>query len=282
MATDKRTLIAGCGFVGTQLAHELQREGHEVWGLSRSQPDLPEGARWIAADLTDAASLARLPDVDYVVYCASAGESSDERYRAVYVQGMSNVLQAYRGRPLKRLAFVSSTAVYHQTNGDWVDETSPTTPTHFSGKRTLEAEAVARAADFPSVILRCAGIYGPGRTRLIDSVRNGSARWTDGAPRFTNRIHRDDVAGALAHVLRHEHPQPLYLGVDEDPAPEREVYALLAGLLGVHVPPPGPAEGGHRLTGNKRCSGERLRASGYTFRFPSFRQGYAAMLRAEA
>jgi nucleoside-diphosphate-sugar epimerase len=274
----ERILIAGCGFVGSQLARELRRGGHEVWGLSRSQPDLPDGAHWVAADLTSPASLAQLPAVDYLVYCASAGESTDERYRAVYVEGLSNLVRAYRDRAPKRLAFVSSTAVYHQTDGSWVDEESPTHPSHFAGKRTLEAEAVAIASPIPAVVLRCAGIYGPGRTRLIDSVRNGTARWAEGTTRFTNRIHRDDVAGALAHLLFHAAPQSIYVGVDEDPAAERDVFAFLAERLGVEEPPAGPAEGGHRLTGNKRCSGARLRASGYEFRFPSFRQGYSAML----
>lgn len=274
----ERILIVGCGFVGSRLAHDLRRGGHEVWGLSRSQPDLPDGAHWVTADVTSPTSLTGLPAVDYVVFCASAGESSDERYRAVYVDGLSNVLRAYRARPPKRLAFVSSTAVYHQTDGGWVDEASPTEPVHFSGQRTLEAEAIVRSAGLPAVVLRCAGIYGPSRTRLIDSVRNGTARWAEGAPRYTNRIHRDDVAGALAHLLFLPSPLPLYVGVDRDPAPEREVFSFLAERLGVAPPPAGPVEGRHRLTGNKRCDGSRLRASGYELRFPSFRDGYAAML----
>jgi nucleoside-diphosphate-sugar epimerase len=253
-----------------------------VWGLARSHPSLPGGAHWVKADLTEQASLTQLPDVDHLVFCASAGASSDERYRAVYVDGLANLIQAYQGRSPKRLAFVSSTAVYHQTDGNWVDEKSPTEPTHFSGRRTLEAETVARAAAFPSVVLRCAGIYGPGRTRLIDSVRGGTARWSEGAPRFTNRIHRDDVAGALVHLLFHPTPLPLYVGVDEDPAPEREVFAFLADQLGVAPPAAGPTEGSHRLTGNKRCDGSLLRQSGYPFRFPSFRQGYSAMLEQPA
>ncbi len=274
----ERVLIAGCGFVGTRLAQELAAAGHEVWGLARSRPELPPGCHWIAADLTVADTLSQLPTVDYVVFCASAGESSDARYRAVYVDGLTNLVAAYRTRAPRRLAFVSSTAVYHQSDGSWVNEDSPTEPTHFSGRRTLEAEAVVHAAPFSGVVLRCAGIYGPGRTRLIDSVRNGTARWTEGPPRFTNRIHRDDVAGALSHLLFHPDPSPTYVGVDEAPTPEREVFAFLAGRLGLPEPATGPAEAGHRLAGNKRCDGSKLRASGYPFRFPSFREGYAAML----
>lgn len=275
----ERVLIAGCGFVGTQLARDLCAAGHTVWGLSRSRPSLPEGAHWIAADLTVPESMSRLPAVDYVVFAASAGESSDARYRAVYVDGLRNVLQAVQEQPIRRLCFVSSTAVYHQTDGSWVDERSPTEPTHFAGVRTLEAERVARGAVMPATVLRCAGIYGPGRTRLIDSVRNGTASWSADPPRFTNRIHRDDVAGALHHLLFHPAPEPLYVGVDEAPAPEREVYAFIAEVLGVPLAASERTEAGPRTAGNKRCDGARLRASGYQFRFPTFREGYKAMLQ---
>lgn len=286
MAMGERVLIAGCGFVGTRLAHELSNLRHEVWGLARSAPALPEGAQWIAGDLTKPESL-HLPAVDHVVFAASAGESTDERYRAVYVAGLDNLIRALPSRP-KRLCFVSSTAVYHQSNGEWVDETSPTHPTHYSGVRTLEAEGVARNAGCSAVILRCAGIYGPGRTRLIDSVRNGSVRIANDSrfnSRYTNRIHRDDVAGALLHLMFHPAPDAVYVGVDEYPAPESEVYAFLAEQLGVTSsattdtePPSQPSAPKQRSAGSKRCDGSKLRASGYRFRFPTFREGYGAML----
>ncbi len=274
----ERVLIAGCGFVGTQLAYDLRADGHDVYGLARSCPSLPAGAQWVAADLTVPESLTHLPEVDYVVFAASAGESSDARYLAVYVTGLGNLLAALRKQPVKRLCFVSSTAVYHQSDGSWVDESSPTEPVHFSGLRTLEAERVAREAAIPAVVLRCAGIYGPGRTRLIDSVRNGTASWTSGPPRYTNRIHRDDVAGALRHLLFHPAPAPVYVGVDEAPAPERDVYAFLADLLHVSLAPGERTESSPRTAGNKRCDGSLLRATGYQFRFPSYREGYKAML----
>lgn len=276
----ERVLIAGCGFVGCELARQLCAAGHEVWGLSRSAPSLPAGANWLSGDLTKPDSLAALPPVDHVVFSASAGESSDERYRDVYVRGLQNVLHAVRRHSPARLCFVSSTAVYHQTDGSWVDEDSPTQPSHFAGVRTLEAERVARDSGIRAVVLRCAGIYGPGRTRLIDSVRGGTARWSPGAPHFTNRIHRDDVAGAVAHLLFLPDPNPVYIGVDLEPAPERDVYRFLAQQLGVAEPPCEPKPASGRAGGNKRCDGARLRASGYSFRFPTFREGYGAMLNA--
>lgn len=282
MSNARRILIAGCGFVGAELARLLRARGHDVWGLARSQPLLPPGATWVSADLTDATSLSNLPNVDYAVFCASSGEASDERYRRVYVEGLSNLQQALRGSDLRRLCFVSSTAVYHQTDGEWVDESSPTHPSHFAGIRTLEAEAVASASSVPSVVLRCGGIYGPGRRRLIESVAQGRARWAPGSPRFTNRIHRDDVAGALAHLLFHPAPERLYVGVDEAPAPEREVFDFLAERLGVPPPTAELNDDMQRSGGNKRCSSRLLRQSGYSFVYPSFREGYGAMLASES
>src|SRR4029077_5055024 len=138
--------------------------------------------------------------------------------------GLQRLLAALEASRVRRVFFTSSTAVYAQHDGQWVDEDSETAPTNFSGVRLLEAEALLRRCPLPSTVLRCSGIYGPGRTRLIDSVRQGTALASD---RFTNRIHRDDVAGAIAHLLRSESAPELLLLNDDDPAPEREVLSFL-------------------------------------------------------
>ena len=108
-----RTLIAGCGYVGCALGERLVAEGHEVWGLRRDCSGLPASFRAVAADLGNTSELRALPpDVDYLVYAASAGESSEAAYRRAYVLGLGNVLAALRGRPPRRAFFTSSTAVY--------------------------------------------------------------------------------------------------------------------------------------------------------------------------
>ncbi|MEY2936677.1 MAG: hypothetical protein RL033_7426, partial [Pseudomonadota bacterium] len=186
-------LIAGCGYVGTALGLELTRQGDRVWGVRRDASQLPDALLPLSADLGDPATLRLLPRaVDYLVYCAGADEASDRAYTRIYVDGLRNVLHALAGTGLRHAFFTSSTAVYGQAAGEWVDESSETTPAHFSGRRLLEAERVLLEHDVPGTILRCSGIYGPGRTRLIDNVRQGSATPSQ---RFTNRIHRDDVAG---------------------------------------------------------------------------------------
>jgi len=274
----RRVLVAGCGYVGRALGVRLAAEGAEVWGLRRSATAAaPEGEiRPIAADLTDPATLRGLPgDLDAVVYAASAGGSTPEAYEAAYLRGLENLLAVVTPR---RLIFVSSTAVYGDRQGAWTDEESPCEPDHFSGLILLEAEKLALGSPMPAVALRLGGIYGPGRERLIREVAEGRAARA-AEPMFTNRIHRDDAAGAIAHLLGLERPEPVYLGVDSEPADLGTIYAWIANRLGLPEPATTATSGEGRLArGSKRCSNARLVASGYSFRYPTFREGYGELL----
>ncbi len=272
-----RTLIAGCGYVGVALGERLVADGHEVWGLRRNGSGLPASIRPIAADLGDASQLQNLPsELDYVVYAASAGEGSEAAYRRAYVAGLGNILAGLRGHRPRRVFFTSSTAVYAQADGSWVDEESETSPLHFTGAVTLEAERLLQQSSLPATIVRCAGIYGPGRHRLIESVRQGTAAMTH---RFTNRIHRDDLAGAIGHLIRVNSGVDVVIASDDEPATQSDVIRFLAKELGVPEPPAastpadGPARGGH-----KRCRNARLKATGYELSYPTYREGYAALL----
>ena len=271
-----RVLIAGCGYVGTALGKRLVALGHEVWGLRRDPSALPASFNKLAADLSNPADVHVIPsDVDYAVYCASAGESSDAAYQRAYVVGLTHVLGALAGGPVKRIFFTSSTAVYAQADGTWVDEASETNPTHFSGRRTLEAEALCRASPIPSTILRCAGIYGPGRTRLIDTVRQGTASMSD---RYTNRIHRDDIAGLIIHLMEANAAPPLLILADNHPAPQIEITTYLSELLKVPLPTPTPKADPTARGGDKRCRNHLLQSTGYRLQYPTYREGYKAML----
>ena len=289
-----RILIAGCGDVGTTLGRNLNAAGHEVWGLKRRPDDLPTGIQPLAADLTDPATLNALPAVlDYVVYSAAAASFGEEAYQAAYVTGVRHLLDAlrYAGQHPKRLLFTSSTSVYAQNQGEWVDEDSPAMAEGFSGRCIRQGEQLMWDSGWPAVVVRFGGIYGPGRTRLIDSVRDGTAVRSADPPLYTNRIHRDDCARVLEHLLLLPAPAPLYLAVDDDPAPLNEVLIWLAVQLGVPEPalapnPPlkpgtGTGDVAARMRASKRCRNARLRASGFLFRYPSYRDGYAALLRLE-
>jgi nucleoside-diphosphate-sugar epimerase len=280
-----KILIAGCGDLGTALGVELATAGDEVYGLRRQAGRLPVPIHPLAADLVAPKTLRDLPAVEAVIYAAAADRSTEEAYRLTYVDGVRNLLAApvFEGSPPRRFLFVSSTAVYAQDSGEWIDESSPAEATHFRARLLLEGEALVRAGasrQTATTVLRLSGIYGPGRTRLVDLVRSGRATYPPGPPRYANRIHRDDAAGALAHLLRLPEPAALYLGVDDAPVDLREVLVWLAEGLG--APPPRLAEAtssaGPERT-SKRCTNALLRASAYDFRFPTYREGYGALLR---
>jgi nucleoside-diphosphate-sugar epimerase len=271
-------LIAGCGYTGRALGQRLIRSGYATWGLSRRPYDFPPGLQPLAADLTDSAALAALPkSFDYVVYCASADTSSDDAYRRAYVEGALNVIRHVDASRVRRFFFVSSTAVYGQDEGRWVDEASPTTPAHFSGRRTLEAEAIVHGSGLPSTVLRCSGIYGPGRDRLVVAVRRGEPMTV--SERYTNRIHRDDIAGVVLHLIEHGTSEPTLLVSDDEPTTQKQIVEFVAARLGVALPPltiddqPSGARGG-----NKRCNNARLKSTGYQLEYPTFREGYASLL----
>jgi nucleoside-diphosphate-sugar epimerase len=276
-------LVAGAGYVGQALLRRLASVGCPSYALKRSSHEPPAGARAIALDLTAPETFDQLPrDLRFIVYLLSPDASTDEAYRAAYVTGLEHLLasHAVRSSPLERILFASSTAVYGQTDGSVVDEESATEPGAFSGRRLLEAEAIVRAARVPSVVVRFAGIYGPGRQRLLTSVRDGTA--TLGTrPHITNRIHRDDCAGFLLHLLQLELPEPLYIGVDDEPSDLSVVLEWLAATLGVPPPRASDTGSGRERGGNKRCSNARLRRSGYRLSYPTFRDGYAELIRAD-
>ena len=271
-------LIAGCGDVGCRLGLRLAAAGHQVWGLKRNPSTLPSAIHPLAADLSVADSLTVMSrHYDYVFYTAAAGGFSEARYRAAYYDGVVNLLAALRIKP-KRLLFTSSTSVYGQTNGAWVDETSPAESASFAGSILRQAEQFIWNGPCAATVVRFAGIYGPGRTRLIDSVRNRTAHYVEGV--YGNRIHSDDCAAVLAHIMTLAQPEPLYIGVDDAPVLQSEVLAWLAKRLS--VPAPTQTEAADTLESrqrsNKRCRNTRLKASGFNFHYPSYREGYAELL----
>jgi nucleoside-diphosphate-sugar epimerase len=276
-----RILIAGCGYVGSALAERLVAGPHEVWGLRRRPMMMPLGVQPIEADLAVARTLRDLPpDLDFVVYAAGPSGGDDAHYRTTYVEGVKRLLEALdeQAQSPRRIFFLSSTSVFGQTKGEWVDESSPTEPLDFRGQRVLEGETIVRDGPLAATVLRLGGIYGPRRSSLVERVRTGQAPLRKGE-RFTNRIHRDDVVGALAHLMELEGPAPLYLAVDDDPVDEAVLLRWLAGVLGAPEPrtdrEPDPPR---RPLTSKRCKNELLRSTGYELQYPSFREGYAALV----
>lgn len=280
-----RILIAGCGDIGSALGVRLQADGHEVWGLRRSTHELPKGIQALQADLMKPDDLRQLPDdVDAAFYIVTPDVFDDRAYESVYVRGPENLLMALaaRGQSVRRLIFVSSTSVYGQSKGEWIDENSPTKPGQFSGKRLLEGERLVLGSSIQGLVVRFGGIYGRGANRLLQQVLKGSP-CQESPPLYTNRIHRDDCVEVLRHLLTLSEPEQIYLGVDSEPATQCAVMDWLAKQLGVPVPPRSAATAsrGERLRTSKRCRNARLLATGYRFLYPSFRDGYQAILAQE-
>lgn len=279
MNGQERVLIAGCGDLGTALGLQLCEQGHQVYGLRRRSEPLPAPLHTLRADLTDRRTLEALPrPLDLLYYIATPAAFDDEAYRLAYVVGLTNLLGSLGETRPRRLVLVSSTAVYGQTSGEWVDEQSPAEPSGFSGRRMREAEQLAENCGIPATIIRFGGIYGPGRTRMIDRVRQGAPCVAE-PPQHTNRIHRDDCVGILAHLGRPEVAGGIYLGVDHAPCTQCELMDWLADQLSVPRPARVAGTAGGVRGSNKRVKNERLRASGYSLLYPSYKEGYTELLR---
>lgn len=273
-------LIVGCGDLGSTLGQELAEKGYRVAGLRRSLHTLPDGITTIRADVTNPATLAPLTGLRpaILIYCVAASEQSDEAYRAQYVDGLRNTLNALTSNDnVKHAFFVSSTRPYGQATQDLLNETTPAQPSDFGGKRLLEAESLLANAPFPTTILRLSGIYGPGRTRMLKLAAH-PANWP-AQNSWTNRIHRDDAAAFIAFLvqraLKEEALETCYLVTDSAPAPQHEVLHWIADEMGLKdLPPCPPASGGRSLDNT------RMLATGFRLRYPSYREGYAKELQA--
>ncbi|MCK6250810.1 NAD-dependent epimerase/dehydratase family protein [Pseudomonas fragi] len=275
-------LIVGCGDVGGRLATQLLDTDWQVYGLRRSIDRLPAGVIGVAGDLFSEQCPTQWPagQIDYVVYSAAATEHDEAGYQAAYVDGLKNTLSwlEQHGQRPKRLLFVSSSGVYAQKDGEWVDEASPALSTNYSGRIILDAERVALESGIAASAVRLTGIYGPGRERLMGQVRKGY-RVAVEPPLYGNRIHADDAAGLLAFLLEADRQgralDDCYIGVDNAPAPLAEVVDWLRERLGITE---WAAEASVRRAGSKRCSNARAKALGWEPRYSSYREGYAAIL----
>lgn len=271
-------VLAGCGVLGQAVGSRFIARGRRVLGLRRTSGRLPASFDEQSVDLSAAAPV--LPaDTDVVVVALTADDRTETAYRATYVDGLANVLLAVERhcdvRP--RILFVSSTAVYGQTDGSWVDEDSLTRPATTTGAVLVEAETMLRERYPDAVTLRLSGLYGPGRGEsLLRQVRDETVR-VSRLPHYTNRIHQDDAADAVVHLTTNlQHPAQVYLGSDSEPADRREVVRFLADQMGVAAPPPADEPDPRGM--GKRCRNDRLLASGLTLRYPTYREGYRAVL----
>lgn len=267
-AAGRLVVVAGAGDVGGRLVSRRAAAGDEVIALRRRDADNPAGVRGLRADLASGEGLARLPRrAEALVFCAAPDRREEPAYRALYVDGLRRLIDACEA---PRVIFVSSTAVYREDSGEWVDESTPPAPPAFNGQALWSAEQ-ALSQHTGGIALRLSGIYGPGREMMLRKARAGEP----GRPHWTNRIHVEDAASALSWLLDLPAPQPLYLGSDDRPATEAEVLAWLRE----HDRRPAVAATAGAESG-RRIRNARLRGTGWVPAFPDYRSGYAAVMAA--
>jgi electron-transferring-flavoprotein dehydrogenase len=259
-------LIAGAGDVGMRLARLRAVRGDEVIAVRRRESEAGAALRTIQADLATGADFERLPgQVDAVVFCAAPDQRSEESYRALYLDGLRRLLDRVSAR---RAIFVSSTAVFAQDAGEWLVEDSPAEPDAWNGRILLAVERELSRHD-QGIALRLSGIYGPGREAMLRRARRGES----GRSHWTNRIHVDDAAAALSHLLDLPEPESVYLGSDDHPALESDLFAWIRERENL----PAVAEADGPVSG-RRISNRLLRASGWTPAHPDYRSGYLRLL----
>lgn len=288
----ERLLVAGCGDLGTRIALEAARRGATVFGLRRDPSGLPAPIVPLAGDL--ACGAFEIPErIDTVVLSVapSPARTADvdrtRLYEQTYLASAQALIAALARtrQQVRRLLFTSSTSVYGEAGGGPVDETSPTDPNSATARVLLETESVLAAAPVQSTALRLSGLYGPGRTRLIERVRGGTATFAVDPERVTNRIHADDAARAVVHLLTCPDALPIVCGTDREPTLESAVLHWMAERLDVARPRPEPrsaderGRAAHASGAGKRVSSALLVASGFEHRYPTFREGYAELLR---
>jgi nucleoside-diphosphate-sugar epimerase len=277
-----KVLVIGCGYVGLPLALSYQNAGNSVVGWVNSQEgaDVARSAgmaEMFVGDVAEPGSWARLVGAglfDLVIHCASSNRGGSEIYERVFRRGWLRIVQ-YCAKA--RLVCVSSTSVYGQKLGELVDEESPAEPSTETGKILREAEELARKAG--AIIARSAGIYGPGRAIAWEKFLAGTAVLEGDGQRWMNQIHRDDLVEALRFLAPKGEPGALYNVTDNEPVRAVEFYRWCSQVTGRPLPPFGP-ENPSRKRGltHKGVSNSRLRALGWSPRYPSFREGLAAIL----
>lgn len=276
-----RILVVGTGYVGSAVAAYFRGKNQKVFGMTRSAERARSleaaGISPVIADLARPGTLADLPAAHFVILAAAPDQRTPQDYRRIYVEGLANVFRRLKENPAPRfIVSLSSTGVYGDRGGDWVDETTPPEPDRELGSLLLEAENQVLESGFPATIFRLGGIYGPGRNRLHDFAEKGG----DGGGRdsYLNLIHRDDIIRAIPLLFNSPSAGSVYLGVDDEPVLKSDFNRWLAREMGIPggEPPEGaPAKG-------KRCRNDKLKRLGWDLKYRNFREGYQALMAGAA
>lgn len=262
-----RVVLAGVGDLNRRVARRFLDRGHEVVGLRRSSPDAALGFEQHSLDL----ATQDWPDLeaDWVVMALSAPERTAEGYRQGYVEPVRRLRESLGRwrRPPSRVIVVGSSRVYGVDDGRDLDEDSPIEPADWAGEQLATMEAEVDALPVPATVARLSGIYGPGRDWLRRMARSLDEKPPKGN-HWTNRIHIEDAASALAHLVLEAPFAERYLVTDRRPAPLYEVLSYLRELEGLP-----PIDIVPEVGGGKRLRSDRLAGTGFDWRYPDYRAG---------
>jgi nucleoside-diphosphate-sugar epimerase len=286
-APQSTKLVVGCGYLGRRVADRWRKAGHEVFVVTRtpehSTEFLKAGLRTIVADVMRLETLAGLPPASTVLYAVGYDRRQTYGLEELYLRGLVNLLNALPAGT-GSVIYVSSTGVYGNQGGEWIDEHTPCFPDRSGGRACLAAEEalLAHPRSAGAIILRMAGIYGPGRIPSKDKLESGRAIPAP-ANGWLNLIHVDDAASVVLAAAESARGPRHYLVSDGHPVARRDYYRELAGQM--HAPPPrfiapdATLPSAARAASDKRVSNARLVAElGVRFAYPSYREGLAAIL----
>jgi nucleoside-diphosphate-sugar epimerase len=272
--TKKHLLCFGFGFSAQALAKQLNRDEWTITGTSRSA----EGAAAITAQGYDGVRFDDLHIIPASITHIVSSVPPDAEGDPVLRRFTKDLV-----RPFDWIAYLSTTGVYGNHHGDWVDEDTALTPNTERGARRVAAEQAW--SQFHAHIFRLAGIYGPGRNVILN-LRDGTAKRVIKPGQIFSRIHVEDIAGVLLASMAKPHPGRAYNVADDEPCPPQDVVEYAAKLLGLPVPPDVPFDQAQLSAmarsfyeDSKRVSNERVkRELGYVFKYPSFRGGLKGLV----
>ncbi|MDH3717472.1 MAG: NAD-dependent epimerase/dehydratase family protein [Planctomycetota bacterium] len=280
-------MIFGCGYLGHRVAQRWRHRGDVVYAVTRSEARADqlsdEGLQPIVADVTRPGTLSGLPGCHTVLFAVGFDRTTGDAIRDVYVEGLRHVLDALPGGT-GHFIYISSTGVYGQNDGSWVDEASPCQPQREGGRACLEAEQLLgqHPRGGSATILRLAGIYGPGRVPRLQDLRD-ERPIASPAEGYLNLIHVDDAVTAVDAAAERGAPLDVVNVSDGRPVIRREYFGHIAARLGLAPPqlvdPPAGSGRQQRGSSSKRIRNKRmLQELGVELRFPSYREGLAAAL----
>jgi nucleoside-diphosphate-sugar epimerase len=274
-----KVLFIGCGDIAQRAASEMQAR-YKCFGLRRQPDNLPNYIQSIKGDATNAEQLLSVASEGFDIWIATItpGEFTEQAYKDSYLavaKSISSTISQLQKAP-RLVLWVSSTSVYGDFKGDWVSELTQPEPNTFSGKILLAAEKIIQQIPCETSVIRFSGIYGPGRTRLLGQVLAGKGR-PSSPEQWSNRVHADDCGGILSHLVEYglsgDSLLPEYLASDSSPVTQHEIRQWLAEQLTVSL-----VEEEVKASSTRRCDNSRLLASGYQFKYPTFKEGYGSLI----